>query len=445
MIGTILRINWINLTRDRGALGLTFILPIVFFSVFAFIYNNMGSSGTSRVKVVLVDEDQSEASRRFADALKNEISLRVSTAPEKTPDQPWTRDSGIDQVRTGEFPVAVILPRGFGATFGSFGGDSVPAEMYYDQSNLIAPQMVTGLMQKSAMTAVPDLMITRGLENFDRFKDVTGGLTDQQRAAIDNWLPRLREQTDAKKAADSSEAGTGSSGSSGGFTGPVSVKAASVFSDDQAERSSLIAYSAAGIGVMFLLFSMSGAGGTLLEEEESGALERLLISNIGMTRILLAKWLFIAVMGALQVTLMFVWGALVFKLDLFTPKHMAGFAVMTIVTAAAAAGFGMMLATACRSRGQLGGVSTIVILLMSALGGSMIPAIFMPEIVQKVGLFTFNGQALNGYHKVFWYSIAADSFVESLIRLWPQVSVLAGLSVAFLIIARLLARRWETV
>jgi hypothetical protein len=40
---------------------------------------------------------------------------------------------------------------------------------------------------------------------------------------------------------------------------------------------------AAGIGVMFLLFSMAGAAGSLLEEEETGTLERVLTSNVGMT------------------------------------------------------------------------------------------------------------------------------------------------------------------
>ena len=344
MIKMILHINWLNLKRDRVALGLTFVLPVIFFSVFAFIYSNMGSSGTTRVKVVLVDEDQTEASARLVQALQNEISLRIFMQAQSDPPVNWTREAALDEVRNGDYPVALILPKGFGATFGSFGGDAVEAEMYYDQSNPVAPQMVMGLMQKAAMTAAPDLMISRGLEMFDQQKEATGGLTDQQRKAMNRWLPELRAAT-----ASRASGGTSSGASSDvGFTGPVSVKAQSVFSTDQEERSSLIAYSAAGIGVMFLLFSMVGAGGTLLEEEESGALERLLNSNIGMTRLLLAKWLFIAGMGALQVTLMFVWGAALFKLELFTPKHLAGFAIMTIVTAAAAAGFGMMRATACR-------------------------------------------------------------------------------------------------
>jgi ABC-2 type transport system permease protein len=39
---------------------------------------------------------------------------------------------------------------------------------------------------------------------------------------------------------------------------------------------------------------------------------------------------------------------------------------------------------------------------MSALGGSMFPRFLMSETMQKFGLLTFNGWALDGYLKVFW-------------------------------------------
>ena len=38
MIRTLLGIHWLNLRRDFVALGLTFVLPIVFFSIFAVIF-----------------------------------------------------------------------------------------------------------------------------------------------------------------------------------------------------------------------------------------------------------------------------------------------------------------------------------------------------------------------------------------------------------------------
>jgi ABC-2 type transport system permease protein len=61
----------------------------------------------------------------------------------------------------------------------------------------------------------------------------------------------------------------------------------------------------------------------------------------------------------------------------------------------------------------------------------------MSEGLQRAGLFTFNAWALDGYQKVFW----RDAPVW---QLWPQLLVLAALTVAFLAAARSLARRWET-
>ena len=192
--------------------------------------------------------------------------------------------------------------------------------------------------------------------------------------------------------------------------------------DPDAKPRSIVAYYAAGIGVMFLLFSMAnGAGGSLLEEEERGTLERLLVTSVGMGTLLLGHWVFFMLTGIAQVSLMFVWAALVFGVDLWTPNHLIGFMAMTVMTAGAAAAFGVVLGTLCKSRAQLGGVSTIVILIMSALGGS-----------------------IDGYLKVFWYDDPRNTVLGTLGGLLPQLAMLAGMAVAFLGCARLLARRWET-
>ena len=88
--------------------------------------------------------------------------------------------------------------------------------------------------------------------------------------------------------------------------------------DDQ--RGSLVSFYAAGVGVMFLLFSsVGGAGVALLDEAEAGTLERLLSTNIGMTGVLVGKWIFLALVGLVQLTVMFLWGQLVFGLPLSEP------------------------------------------------------------------------------------------------------------------------------
>jgi ABC-2 type transport system permease protein len=131
---------------------------------------------------------------------------------------------------------------------------------------------------------------------------------------------------------------------------------------------------------------------------------------------------------------MFLWGWAVFKLDFWS--HIPGFVIMGVCTAFAVAAFGMLLASICRTRAQLGALSTLVILIMSSIGGSMFPRFLMPESMQKAGLLTINAWAIDGFTKVFWRD-------EPLSHLWPQVLVLLGIGVVLFAIARRVARRWE--
>jgi ABC-2 type transport system permease protein len=420
-MGTLLRIGWTNLKRDRVAQALTFLLPIVFFSIFASVFGQQSGDRTPRIRVAVVDEDRSELSRRVVEGLRKEDGLRLQTGTSAEPDSPsLDRQSAEKIVRTGDVPIAVVLPQGMGAAFAErgFAATEPKVQVLADPSDPIASNMVQGLLQKAVMTSAPDLMMAGGIKQFEK---VGGALTAQQRQAVAQWLPQL--QAGAARGDDA-----GSRPTMGLGIDVIDV----MRSDDR--RGSLISFYAAGIGVMFLLFSsVGGAGGALLDEAESGTLERLLSTNIGMGGVLVGKWLFLALVGVAQLTVMFLWGRLVFDLPLF--QHIPGFLVMTVITAAAAAALGMVLATLARTRAQLSGFSTILILTMSALGGSMFPRFLMSESMQKVGLLTFNAWALDGYLKVFWRN-------APLWQLWPQVLVLSTLTVMFLGTARVLARRW---
>jgi ABC-2 type transport system permease protein len=381
MIRTLLRIGFISLSRDRVAQSMTFILPIAFFSIFALVFGNQGRNSMARVRVAVVDEDRTAQSGKVVAALEGDSSLRVMTQARRAGSRDTARFT-LDRtraealVRDGEVPAAVILPAGIGERLGRFEGVPAEVELLTDPADPIASYVLIGLLQKASRVAV---------------------------------MPPGQDPS-----------------------GIVTVHTTKVLGERK--TNSLVAFYAAGIAVMFLLFSVSAGGGTLLEEMESGTLERVLGTRVGMTGLLLGKWVFLTLMGMLQITVMFVWGMLVFRLDLL--HHLPGFIVMTTITAAAAAGFGLVFATACRTRAQLSSIATIVILCSSAVGGSMFPRFLMSETMQKIGLVTFNAWALDGYIKVFWRD-------ARIVELLPQVGMLVAFGTLFLVTARLLARRWE--
>src|SRR5262249_15208526 len=147
---------------------------------------------------------------------------------------PLTRASAEDMVKRGDVPVALILPPGIESSIGSFSGQGVKALMLADPSDPVASRMVGGLLQRAAL---------RAAGAGGGFAAYGGG------AGADDMMPLRYEQR-------------------------------AVLGEKR--DTPMVAFYAAGIAVMFIMFSAAGAGGSLIEETESGTLERVLTSGLGM-------------------------------------------------------------------------------------------------------------------------------------------------------------------
>ena len=431
MIFAIVRTAIAALRRDRASLALSFVLPIAFFTIFATIFGSQHNA-VPRIRVIVVDEDQSSASRVLVRGLDREGPLTIETRPPskaKGVELPeYTAATAEAAVKAGDVSVALVIPQGWGKNPISFGpGENGPMiQLLNDASDTIAPQMVGGLLQKAAMTSMPSVMAEKGSEYTEKF---VGGFTPEQRKRIDANMAVLKQledaQTEIGTAVDSGQVGPGAGGMIAVHTRPVV---------GESKNKPMISFYAAAIGVMFLLFTASGSAGSLLDEAESGTLDRVLSSRVTMTTLLAGKLTFNTLLAFSQLVVMFLYGWAVFHLDFFS--HIPGFVVMGLCTAFAVAAFGILLASLCHTRGQLGAVSTLLILIMSSLGGSMFPRFLMPPAMQKAGLFTINAWAIDGFTKVFWRDLPV-------MALWPQVGILLAVGTTLFLIARRIARRWE--
>jgi ABC-2 type transport system permease protein len=289
-----------------------------------------------------------------------------------------------------------------------------------DSADPVAPPILTGLLQKVVMTSMPEAMAEAGIQAMDRWG---GGLTPEQRERLEESVRRLR---------DSSARAPQAGASSPRASGVVDVEVRDILG--QTKKNPTSALLAAGLGVMFLLFSATGAGGALIEEAESGTLDRILSTRVSMTPLLTGKLLYLSTVAVVQLTVMFVWGEIFFGVELH--RHAAGFFIMSVATGLACSSFGLVLAAISRSRMQLVALANLIILVMSAVGGSMVPRYLLSEKIQKIGLWTINAWAIDGFLKVFWRE-------EPLTHLWPQLTVLLTIAIVLFAAARRLARRWE--
>ena len=378
---TIIKIAMLRLWNNKTELLLIFVVPIVFFSIFAMIFTR-GIGGERAAPIVtVVDDDQSPFSERLREILASTDGIAMHDKVYRT-DPDWSLD------RIGRHALEV---------------HKVDAIVYLPEN--------TGV--KIANRETPELTIST--EGSDPFTAQT------TRASLLQAVGTAMRPT-AIGAAD-----------------PVSEQSAivEIATNDVysvGKQNPKIAMYAAGIAVMFLLFSATGAGGSLLDEAEAGTLDRLLCSRLTLSQLLLGKWTFITLLGCLQITVMFVFAQVVYGVDLL--GHLPGFALMTLCTAGATASFALCLASFCKSRSQLNAIAVVLVLAMSALGGSMIPRYIMSDSMKLWGKWTFNAWALDGYQKVFWYDMPLASITN-------EAAVLAGMAICLGFAARILMQRWN--
>jgi ABC-2 type transport system permease protein len=400
MIRTVVRVGLLRMWHGRTEILLTFVVPIAFFTIFAFIFDEQIGLGKSpRVNLALVDEDDTDLSREFVTALAEWETLRIY-APAEHPEGLFvftSAEPARELVLAGTLPLAVVVPDGWTASLSSSEKEALSLVLLADSSDPVATQVVIALLRQTA-------------------GQVMGERARQQIRSFLFLSPDQFAESPLSR-----------------FAAPVAVDVVDLFAADKANP--VVSMYAAGIAVMFLLFGAVGNSGTLLEEEENQTLERLMCSELSMMQLLAGKWLLMTIVGIVQVTIMFAWAQLAFGVDLL--GHLSGFAVMTTITAAAASSFALVLAALCTNRAQLNAVAVILILCMSALGGSMVPRYVMSESMQQFGKMTFNAWALDGYIKVFWRDLPLG-------ELAPELTVLTATAIVLFAAARLLARRWES-
>jgi ABC-2 type transport system permease protein len=254
-----------------------------------------------------------------------------------------------------------------------------------DPVRSVAAQLVEGLVQKAYFGALPDAGLA-GVAEILQDGFVT--LTEQQEDELVRELDRLRADTlEAERAGRAGEGALESLVERETVAGPVRGR-------------SEVSYYAGAIAVLFLLFSAVHGALSLLEERETGILDRVLAGPAGVAALVGGKLAFLVVQGTVQVGVIFVAAWLLYGVDL--PAHLGGWLAVTLAASFSAAGLALALTAACATRRQAQVFANVAILMLSALGGSMVPRFFMPPLLQKVGWATPNTWALEAYAAVFW-------------------------------------------
>jgi len=368
----------------KKGLILTFLVPILLISLFAFAFGGIGKSSDTvkEINLLYTDKDNSLISEKIIASLDSLQEIKMTDVSEK---------HGTELLKKGQEAALLVLGKALQDSVKL--GKNLPVVLKYD-----ATQPFEFGIIKSIVTGK---IIGTSMKDFQKNKINTYLNTNYTDLSISEKEKILN---DIDKYAD-----TESDNSA------FSLKTESITSAKNNDKNLGLIQAVAGTAIMMLLFSIAGIGGGLLEEKESGTLTRLLYSPIKATDILFGKMGAILIISIVQLGVMFIFSWLAFGLPIF--NDLFSLVILTVAVAFSVSSFGVFLVSIAKTRQQLQNLSTIIILLMSALGGSMIPLFVMPAIMRKIAVISLNYWGIQGYYDIFWRAL---SFTDIL----PRIGVL---------------------
>ena len=364
--------------NDQRSVILTFLLPVILITLFAFAYGSIGAyDGRSEpVNLLVADLDHTKSSKDIIYKIDSLEDIKVIASD---------IIKSKELVIKGKYACALIIYEGFQDSLEA--GHSAPVEVVYDRSR----DMEIGIIQQNListfMTSAGEIIVKKSIEKYlqDNFPTIDKSTSD-----------------DILKSAINKDNNT------------PAIKWTSVVGEKNDTKLGLI-QAVAGTAILMLLFSVAGVGTSILEEKENGTINRLLYSPLKSSSILYSKMLFAFFISILQLTAMFLFAWLIFNMDFNV--NIPGFVLMIIATSFAVSSLGIFLAAVARTRQQAQNLSTIIILVMSAVGGSMIPLFIMPSILQKIALLSVNYWGIQGFYDVFWRTLPLEAILPKILIL----------------------------
>jgi ABC-2 type transport system permease protein len=187
----------------------------------------------------------------------------------------------------------------------------------------------------------------------------------------------------------------------------------------------LLNFFAPNISVVFL-FIGSGLGmRSLFLERSNGTLVRIAAAPVRPIRIVAGKLVAILITGLATIAVMWAVTTFAFGADWGDP---VGVLLMCLAVTLAMCGLGVFLTSLARDEKQAFGIVLLVGLVLSLLGGNLLPAGALPPLFQTLSLGTPNGWALVGFGRLALESEPASSVIAPILILLLIGAVFGGLA-----------------
>lgn len=401
-----LKVLW----RDREAFALLFIMPVFFIVVMSFALEGVFESGRNGrpLEVLIINEDRGGLAGEVVEDLRKMERLQIIDA---VANQPVTLAEAEDLISKEAYALALRFKRTFSGQIRS-GIQAIKPEDA-EVALIFDPTMnmqivsslkgtIQGVIQRRALLVRLPRLIGQGFEQAGtQGHPELGYIVENAKTDLENIFSKMGPEI-LEHATVQLE------------TIPLSA-----FKTDR--RPSATEQNVPGytiFGVFFIVLTLATG---FLQEKSDGTFQRILTAPLLKTALIVGKLLPYYLVNLIQIVLMFAIGVAFFDLRLGNTPALI---LVSLAVSAAANGLGLLVASVGRTEAQVNGLSVLLAITLSALGGMMVPVFVMPNFMKTLALFTPHAWALSGYHDVIIRGLGIRGVL-------PEVGVLFGFAGLF--------------
>ncbi|MDB5343914.1 MAG: transporter permease [Schlesneria sp.] len=360
----ITRKDLLLLLKDRRAVVLLLILPLLFISIVGMSTGQFltRDDNSQKFRILVVDQTSSDLSQQLIQELKRNREFSVTTS-----------DSAIDaddKLQRGDASMMITI----GPDFENRAEQLRISEVFNSDSGMLAggPEALDVKLE----TRPAAIGLGRLLEGviFSKMIKVVAPVAARKNPVTRTWVDDTPADQEPKPPAASS------------------------VEKYIPQPTAVYSWIVPGFTVMFAFFVISVMARSFISERENGTLRRLLLAPISQTSVLAGKTIPFFLTSVIQCLLLFGCGRVLFGMS-WGPAPIYLIPVI-ICTSLAATSLGLLLATMVHTDQQVSSYGTTLILVLSSMSGCFFPRDLFPQTMKQISLFTPHGWALKAFDAV---------------------------------------------
>ncbi|MFC2161868.1 ABC transporter permease [Acidobacteriota bacterium] len=377
------------------------LIPLVFTFIFGIVFGGQDEETLPRITLLTVDNDKSLISNFLSTAMsQGELKKMIELKPLET------EEEGRQLLNKGKASGLLLIPKNFGNDI--LDGKKAEVLLLKNPSEQFLPLIA------EEITDTTTLILSSLLSVFSEEVDTIRGFIEM------NNLPDIDISVLSVKVKNRFE-----SISKYVFPPVISLKQETITEEGKEGTESITVHSYVlpAMAIMFLMFICNVVFSDILIEKETKTLLRLNVSRMSMTEFIWSKIVTSALIGMLCTFCLIGLGIGMFSIywgNLFS-VFLIVFCLNILI-----AGFIAFLYSFIKTELQAGAVLSSAILIMSLLGGSMMPVDNFPSFIQQISKLTLNYWGL----EAFKMAMMNESFGQLLPILFGMV--LAGILLSFI-------------